>query len=461
MTDTFQGVITCPNGHVQPTGGTSCGVCGVEIKVDDADKPHSRQTIRLQHLFVAVGEAGSKILMDYYRTFKNEKSEDNFLFLDTSASDIDALLNTSKTLDNSDEDLHNSFRKIGKSIKGAAKNWKRAENIVSEDRFLTDHLTFAGAEQSESVVLLTSLGGGTGGGVGPLVFDALTARGVRGDKVAFVTLPSRGESEQLHFNAYCSFSRLIRFRHRRNADLIIAIDNTNLYSHKYVDNYGQELTPNAALATVLEMLSNKSRIQGENRIDLSDLVQASRSTGIIHCIPCLALNHSLRIYENIEGILESATMKPMADLDLSSVLFSFLILRVPIAMKTRFSSEEILKEHYIWRERNLSSEILGHTEIRYKEETSDRIDALLILGGSDLNRLLDRTKVGYRIVRQSILAGTRPEETYLDAGHWVSPGELNQLEDNLVDYSTQIDSIRAGVERGTVKTREKEKLKYD
>ena len=456
MTDISQGVVTCPNGHAQPGGGGKCNVCGIDIKAEEAGKPSVKPSAKLKHLFIAVGEAGRKILLDYYESFKTPKSEDNFLFLDTSTSDVEALARNSPTGKPAGEDFVDSFRKVGKSIKGAGRNWKRAENIVGEDRFLVDHLTNAGATQTESVVLITSMGGGTGAGVGPLVFDTLTDHGARGDRIAFGSLPSREEPEQLHFNAYCAFSRLVRFKHRRNADLIMVVDNTNVYSHKYVDNYGHELSSNKTLAHVLEMVCNRSGAQGEKRIEFSDLVQASRSTGIIHCTPCLALNHSLRIYEDLEGILESATVRPMANLDISSALFSFLILRVPNTLKSKFSADEMLKEYYRWKERNITNEVLGNTEIRYKEEASDRIDALLLLGGCDLNKLLSRAKEGYKVVRRSVLAGTNPEESYLAAGHWVSPGELNQLEDNLVDYTTQIDTIRAGVEGDPVRTRERD-----
>ncbi|PPR49188.1 MAG: hypothetical protein CFH23_00100, partial [Alphaproteobacteria bacterium MarineAlpha6_Bin1] len=139
MTEISNSLVTCSNGHAQPGGGETCTLCGIDLAKNVIDTSSVRLHTKLKYLFIGVGDAGSRILLEYYSMFTKD-STDNFLFLDTSTNDIDSLTNTFQSIGQAGEDLQTSFKKIGKSIKGSARNWKRAESIVSEDKFLPEHL---------------------------------------------------------------------------------------------------------------------------------------------------------------------------------------------------------------------------------------------------------------------------------------------------------------------------------
>ena len=425
-------IITCDNGHVQPLTNKICGICGANIKTNKSNIKLNRN---IKNLFIGLGETGVNIL-DKFQVNNVSDVDNSYLFLDTSNKITDVDLENRSEINS-----QILFRKLGKLSKGSARNWKKAEAEAINDRYLNDYLLESGINQSELVLLLSSLGGGTGCGVGPILFNNISRINVNANKTAFIVLPSEKEAEQLHFNAFCAFSRFIKFQNKKCADLIFVIDNTYLDKYNHVDVNGKPLQPNKLLSLILNSLS-QPKYSNKTTIDFLSILNSCNSNGILHFVPCVALNHSLRIYENLEAILESATIRPMANIDLDSVVASFIILQIPISMRNRFTQNQVLKEYAIWKDNNLPRELISEIDIRYSDVTSDKIDVFAMLGGADVSKILSRAKKGYNVVSRSISSGIGVDD---ERANFISRGELTQIEENVINYTNNLSSIRERV----------------
>ncbi len=424
-------IITCDNGHVQPLTNKICEICGANIKTNKSSIKLNRN---IKNLFIGLGETGVNIL-DKFQVSNVSDVDNSYLFLDTSNKITDVDLENRNQLNS-----QILFRKLGKLSKGSARNWKKAETEAINDRYLNDYLLESGINQSELVLLLSSLGGGTGCGVGPILFNNISRINLNANKTAFIVLPSEKEAEQLHFNAFCAFSRFLRFQNKNCADLIIVVDNTYLSKYNHVDENGKPLPSNELLSLLLNSLSQPK--YSKTTIDFLSILNSCNSNGIIHFVPCVALNHSLRIYENLEAILESATIRPMANIDLESVVASFIILQIPNTMRDRFTQNQVLKEYSVWKDKNLPRELISEIDIRYSDVASDKIDVFAMLGGADVSKILSRSKQGYNVVSRSISSGIDIDN---DETPFISRGELTQIEENVVNYGNKLGSIRERV----------------
>ena len=424
-------IITCDNGHVQPLTNKICDICGANIKTNKFNIKLNRN---IKNLFIGLGETGVNIL-DKFQVSNVSDVDNSYLFLDTSNKITDIDLENRSQLNS-----QILFRKLGKLSKGSARNWKKAETEALNDRYLNDYLLESGINQSELVLLLSSLGGGTGCGVGPIIFNNISRINVNSNKTAFIVLPSEKEAEQLHFNAFCAFSRFIKFQNKNCADLIIVTDNTYLSKYNHVDTNGKPLHSNELLSLILNSLSQPK--YSKTTIDFLSIFNSCNSNGILHFVPCVALNHSLRIYENLEAILESATIRPMANIDLESVVASFIILQIPNTMRDRFTQNQVLKEYSVWKDKNLPRELISEIDIRYSDVASDKIDVFAMLGGADVSKILSRAKQGYNVVSRSISSGIDIDN---ETTNFISRGELTQIEENVINYGNKLGSIRERV----------------
>ena len=195
------------------------------------------------------------------------------------------------------------------------------------------------------------------------------------------------------------------------------------------------------LRLILNSLSQPN-YSSKTTIDFLSILNSCNSNGILHFVPCVALNHSLRIYENLEAILESATIRPMANIDLDSVVASFIILQIPNSMRDRFTQNQVLKEYAIWKDTNLPRELISEIDIRYSDVASDKIDIFAMLGGADVSKILSRAKQGYNVVSRSISSGIGVDD---ERANFISRGELTQIEENVINYTNNLSSIRERV----------------
>ncbi len=420
-------VVSCPSGHEWPADTKFCGICGSKI-LDSA---------KIGNFIVSAGQIGNEIVLDYLGVSSTEERPERIVVLDVSSQDLSKFSEAASSLPESSRSKV-STHLLGSSGSGTGHMWKRGERAASDDASLEEFWVKSGVKNAEVVFLVCSLGGGTAAGAGPHVLDKIFGLGANCERISFVLLPFDDEPDIAHFNAYCGLSRLLKFSGRQNADFIILLTATNVQKHGSTDFKGNKFNITKTAAMILELMANSGSSNVYRWLSPVDLSRMSRSVGILHAVPCVALNHSVRIYGELEGILESACLKPLANVDPETVIFAPALLRIPKPLKGKMKEEELMQQYSRWRNKTFAGNVVGELSIAYVDRYSDKIDAFLLLGGCDLDQTLSRTNAGYHQVKNSI--ATRRLEDYgmIPVQEQPLPEDLVPLEKNLNDYVANI-----------------------
>ncbi|MEM2211673.1 MAG: hypothetical protein QW372_01275 [Nitrososphaerales archaeon] len=417
----------CPEGHPNPPYANYCGICGKKIEV--ITQPIKEQItpiekIEPEYCIVGLGSTGIKILSNLWKRMKKRSEHLSFLGIDSEALS---------------EDVYgalppNIIHKIGKRSRGTGHSWKVGERLASEDPSIKDLLIQAKADKVDAVFFICSLGGGMGSGAAPYILSMLQDWGIRGGRFILAIMPADNESDQLHFNAYCGLSRLIKYKLRFNSDFIILVNNTNLEYYKTVDRYGREIIGNEVLAAIIDMMISIGDAGVHKRINVSDLTMYERTMGVFHFSPCIALGHSMRIYNGLTKVLESAFARPLMPIDPNSAIFTYLFLQISESLKEKMSYEELLSEFETWRQYNLPLTIASYFSLSYTKDQMDKMDLLLLIGGYLFEPFIKRSYDGYQRVKS---ASTQP------------PEELKIIEDTLKEYTQNLNSIHQKAKKGS------------
>ncbi|MCS7116874.1 MAG: hypothetical protein RMJ31_06530 [Nitrososphaerota archaeon] len=425
LSNEVEKVVLCPDGHQNPHYANYCVVCGKRIEIISQITKESRQIgpIEPEYCIIGLGSTGIKVLSHLWKLVQHRSEHLSLLGMDSEmiSEEIYGTL-PSKVM-----------YRIGKRSRGTGHLWKVGERLASEEPSIKDLLIQAKADKADAVFFICSLGGGMGSGAAPYILSMLPEWGFRGGRFILAIMPYDNESDQLHFNAYCGLSRLIKYKMGFNSDLIILVNNTNLDHYKTVDRYGKEIVGNDVLAAMIDMIVSAGDAGVYRRINVDDLVTYERSMKVFHFSPCIALGHSMRIYSRLTNVLESAFARPLMPLDPDSAIFTYLFLRISESLKERMSYEDLLNEFEGWRQRNLPSSIVSYFGLSYVKDHMDKMDVLLLVGGYLLEPFIKRSYEGYQRVK---------------GASTLSPDELKTIEDVFKEYTYNLNSIYQRAKRG-------------
>ena len=97
---------------------------------------------------------------------------------------------------------------------------------------------------------------------------------------------------------------------------------------------------------------------------------------------------SYKIYGSFENMLNTALLKPFLTFDMSSASLLYVLLRMPLSMKDKFPRGKIELAITNWFKEKTNLQSIYITEPIYTEDMTDRIDAVLFLGGFDASKML-------------------------------------------------------------------------
>jgi hypothetical protein len=221
--------------------------------------------------------------------------------------------------------------------------------------------------------------------------------------------------------------------------LIIILDFGKLNQVKGVGKKGEELKGAALIPYLIATLVNAGSREQSNLASFTHIADMSRSMGIQTFIPCFAAGRSLEIFGNLSNILESAILCPLAQVSEKETILSCLILKVPYVLSKSMTKGTPKAEFDEWNNNKFPSLKDSMLHIFYSDEQTDRIDACLLLGGTDLAMTLNETKRGF-VSFKTFLERT---EWTGDAG--VASGQLQNIEDTITKYNSALSKSREPV----------------
>ncbi len=120
------------------------------------------------------------------------------------------------------------------------------------------------------------------------------------------------------------------------------------------------------------------------------------------------------MYGSIENMLDTALLKPLSTFDLSSSTLLYVLLRMPANLKDKIPRAKIELSITDWFKEKTSPQSIHISEPIYTEDMSDRIDAVLFIGGFDTSKMFEEleTKVA-SLKRAAVERGLMTEDWQL------------------------------------------------
>jgi hypothetical protein len=401
-------LVPCPNGHLNPDGSDTCTTCSLPVIHYQAELDLLLRTIAEQQrhvagpsdkMFIGVGDHGCRLIRDFHASWGGALKGSQFLMIDSSA-DAAHYLQASPSSSPQPEDaapcptLH-----LLPSPGGTQKGYYAVgERLARTDPKLDDHLRRSGVRPSvenQMLFLFSALGGATGSGASPNILQR--AKSINGNLRSLVTalMPGADEPDSAHFNAFCSLSRFIKQDRRSFTDMILLVDQDRLNKVRGVTSSGEEIAREALLCHVAAMLAGAVQNGESGEADPAYLAKMSRSMGVRSFVPCTAIGRSLEIFGSMSNILESAILSPLAEMDRSSVLLSFLLVQVPQRLASSLQKETLRAELNKWNRRNFPHLKGSALQLSHYRGGADRVDVCLLLGGNPMAITANRAKAGF------------------------------------------------------------------
>ena len=246
-------------------------------------------------------------------------------------------------------------------------------NIMKDDKFIS-RLKNKPLKNIRQAIVVASIWDGVGSSLFPLLCSQLRMLNI--NSVAFAVLPSKVQPPDVHFNAFSSMGLSLS----TGFTPVLLIDRENLENYVGVNRKGAKIKGNMLINYLVELLLEKRTLGQE-------ISEFSRSFNVNIFTALLTTGASFRIYGSIENILNAALLKPLLKFKLSSASVLYVIIRIPSHLKTKLPREKIDLSIANWVKDKVSLKSIYFSDPIYVEDTSDRIDVGMFVGGFDVTEL--------------------------------------------------------------------------
>lgn len=383
---------------------------------------------------VSSGEGGGRIAAEFLARGDNPGIDDRIVVLNTNRADIRNTIEQTELSGSLDE-----YVTVFGSKRGVGNSFLAGEECAREDLDrIVDSVTDR-ATGADAFMHMTTLGGGTGNGSIPFLIrqldsnDSATTSRPWLESVVHIALaawPYYDEPAHRHFNAICGLSRLLMDRDgTQNADMVLLAGNSHLDDG--AGAAGSYRTVNEEIVTAIDLLISAGR-EAHGVIDVEDYVAKPSEIGAFHFTPAVETGLNGKMLE-YELMFDRAADNAFVPMDVSTARAAYAIVRAPERLIERGSITEVgvqsaFKE---WKRANDIGGAVGMSTLTPKPDRGNDVDVLLLLGGFDLNPLLDHARADFEDHKANLESarqfGTRTASA-------ISEAHLADLEENLERY---------------------------
>ncbi len=398
---------------------------------------------------LATGEGAGRIASLYYGQRKNSAISDRILLLNTAEADIRKIfmtLGTSVPKDFVERIRSEKAFRIGNFPRGAGNLWKNGEQAAREDPLISDYIRGMGAEASDVLLGIATLGGGTGCGSLPFILNSLANWNIQVDDFALVVWPFHFESPQRHFNAICGLSKLLASN--GGPEMVILVDNSRLEEDfRDLTEVKRNYQINEKIVEVIDMMIAPGTSGSEKTIDTKDFTVWANQFGARHFVPCLSLDMDPRIFKgftpdnpssfssSLSAILDITLKNSYASIEARTTLFAFFVIRVPEGERDDYPPDFVERCFEEWAEVNLPMRISGYTSVVYDPGKRNSLDVLLLLGGFDLGPFIGNSLSKFETISKVLTMSSRD----------IKPEEVGRLKEDLLEYVESNSQIHANL----------------
>ena len=190
------------------------------------------------------------------------------------------------------------------------------------------------------------------------------------NSIALPLLPSKAQPLDGQFNTFASVGILAS----KQDTTLLLVDRDNLESYIGVDRNGYAINGNHITNYLLDLMLAKDTF-------VAELCEISKSFGSKMFTVLLASGLSLKIYGSLENMLNTTLLRPLFEFDLSTASLLYVLIRMPFHLKDKLTRGQIELAIANWFEDKADLESIYLADPIYVEDTNDRIDIALFLGG--------------------------------------------------------------------------------
>ena len=252
--------------------------------------------------------------------------------------------------------------------------WYNVLPFVSQDETLIEGLKKKPIEKLHSAIMVASIWDGIGSASLPTLISKLKASNINSLSIAI--LPSKIQPTDAYFNSLASLGMCAS----SDAATIVLLDRDLLENYEGVDRNGSLIKGNMVANYLVNLLLAKETL-------VQEISELSRTFNVKMYSVLLATGASIKIYGSLENMLNAMLLKPLLTFDLSSASLLYVLLRMPISLKDKLPRGKIELAIAGWFKEKANLKSIYITEPIYVEDTSDRIDLILFVGGFDTTKM--------------------------------------------------------------------------
>ncbi len=246
-------------------------------------------------------------------------------------------------------------------------------NMTSEGAFIS-RLKNKPIEQLQDAIFVASIWDGVGSALLPALIAQFNEWKI--NSVAVVFMPSKIQSTENQFNAFAALGKCSLLP---SAPLVL-VDRDNMENYSGVDRRGDVINGNAIANYLVDFMLSKESLVGE----LSELSKTFDSKLFTLMF---ATGASLKVYGSIENMLDTALFKPFLNFDLASTSLLYVLARVPYHLKEQITRGKVEMSVANWFKEKGTLQSIHVGEPVYIEDSSDRIDIALFIGGFETAKM--------------------------------------------------------------------------
>ena len=254
--------------------------------------------------------------------------------------------------------------------------WYNVLPFISKDETLIGGLKKKPIEKLHSAIMVASVWDGIGSASLPALMSKFKASNINSLSIAI--LPSKIQPTDAYFNTLASLGMCAS----TDAATVLLIDRDHLENFEGVDRNGSLIKGNIIANYLVNLLLAKETL-------VQEISELSRTFNVKMYTVLLATGASIKIYGSVENMLNATLLKPLLDFDLSSASLLYVLLRMPMSLKDKLPRGKIELAIAGWFKEKANLKSIYITEPIYVEDTSDRIDIALFVGGFDTTKMFN------------------------------------------------------------------------
>ena len=260
--------------------------------------------------------------------------------------------------------------------------WYNVLPTISRDNSVLESLRKKSLEKLHGAIIFSSVWDGVGSASLPTYIRKFREANI--DSLSIVVLPSKIQPKDAQFNACGALETCLA----TDGATILLLERDQIESYEGVDRKGEPIKGNTVTNYLLNMFLAKNSL-------VEEIAELSRTFNTKLFTALLVTGSSYNIFGSLDNMLNAALLKPFLNVDLPNASLLYVLLRLPLSMKDKLPRGKIELTITNWFKGKTNLQSIYITEPVYTQDMTDRIDAVLFIGGFETTKMLSdmETKV--------------------------------------------------------------------